>query len=87
MSNAPTQKDGTLEGEGSYSAARRYNQHLADTIGTGDLEAGAEEARKAMEGPEREPFERAAEEGKQGPNEKGQTVAPTPKQTRDEAKK
>jgi hypothetical protein len=85
MSNASTQKEDTLEGEGSYSATRRYNQHLADAIDTGDLEAGAEQAREAMEGAEREALERAAAEGK-GPNKKGQTVAPTPKQAQDKAK-
>jgi hypothetical protein len=88
MSNEQTQKQGqTLEGEGSYGATRRYNQQLGDAVDAGDLEAGADEAQQAMEGPEREALERAAEQGKRGPNEKGQTVAPTPKQAQHEPKK
>jgi hypothetical protein len=87
MSNEQDQKQQQpLEGEGSYSATRRYNQHLGDAVDSGDLEAGAEEARQAMEGSEREALERAAEEGKRGPNKKGQTVAPTPQQAQKKAK-
>ena len=68
MSNEATRKQGqALEGEGSYDATRRYNEHLAKAIYGGELEAGAEEARAAMEGPERELLERAAAAAKRGP--------------------
>ncbi len=60
-----TQKQ-PVEGEGSYSATRAYNQHLGDAIESDDLEAGADAARRAMEGPEREELERAAARTKQG---------------------
>ena len=87
MSNEQTRKqEQPLDGEGSYSAMRRYNQHLGAAVDSGDLEGGAEDARRAMEEREREGLERAAEEGKRGPNKKGQTVAPTPKQAQDKAK-
>jgi hypothetical protein len=60
-------KKSALEGEGSYSATRRYNQHLAEAIDSTDVEAAADEARRAMEGPEGEELARAAEEAKKGP--------------------
>src|SRR4051812_47639112 len=49
-SKKPTQP---VEGEGSYTATRRYNQHLGDAIDSGDVDAAADAARRAMEGPER----------------------------------
>jgi DNA-binding GntR family transcriptional regulator len=67
-----------LEGEGSYTATRRYNQHLGDAIDAGDVEAAADAARRAMEGPERAELERAAEEGKAGPKKKPADPAPKP---------
>jgi hypothetical protein len=62
-----------VEGEGSYSATRRYNQHLGEAVESGDLEAGAEAARRAVEGEEGVELERAAEQAKHGP--KGATEA------------
>ncbi len=68
MSNEATRKLGqALEGEGSYSATRRYKEHLAEAIDSGDIEAAAEAAREAMEGAERESLERAAATAKRGP--------------------
>jgi hypothetical protein len=63
--------DQPLEGEGSYSATRRYNKHLGDAVESGDLEAGAEAARRAVEGPEGAELKRAAEQAKQGPKGAG----------------
>lgn len=71
--------DEPLEGEGSYQATRRYNQHLAEAIEGGDLEAGAEAARQALEGPEAKELERAAAQAKQGPRPKASTAAPPAK--------
>lgn len=56
-----------IEGEGSYSATRRYNKHLGDAIESGELEAGADAARRAVEGAEGAELERAAEQAKRGP--------------------
>lgn len=56
-----------LEGEGSYTATRRYNQHLAEANASTDVDAAADEARRAVEGPEGEELARAAEEAKKGP--------------------
>jgi len=57
------------EHEGSYSATRRYNQHLGDAVTSGDLEADAEEARRATEGSEGKERGYAAEEAKKGPKD------------------
>lgn len=62
-----TKSEQPLEGEGSYSATRKYNKHLGDAIEGGDLEAGADAARRALEGAEGEELERAAQQAKQGP--------------------
>lgn len=56
-----------LEGEGSASATRNYNRHLGEAIAEGDLEAAADAARRALEGPEGEELLRAAEQAKRGP--------------------
>jgi hypothetical protein len=68
MKNDDTNKSTQpLEGEGSYTATRRYNRHLGDAIDSGDVEAAADAARRALEGPEREELERAEKQGKAGP--------------------
>lgn len=66
-SKKPTQP---LEGEGSYSATRRYNQHVGDAIDAGNVEEAAEEARRAVDGAEGEELKRAEEQGKAGPKKK-----------------
>ncbi|MEO7036411.1 MAG: hypothetical protein ABI548_20880 [Polyangiaceae bacterium] len=60
-------KKSDLEGEGSYTATRNYNKHLAEALDSGDIEAAADAARRAVEGPEGEELARAAEEAKHGP--------------------
>ncbi len=68
--NKDESKKSDLEGEGSYTATRRYNQHLAEAMDSGDIEAAADEARRAVEGPEGKELARAAEEAKKGPKHK-----------------
>ncbi len=70
MKQDDTNKSNELEGEGSYSATRRYNRHLGDAIDTGDVEAAAEAARRALEGPEAAELKRAEQQGKAGPKRK-----------------
>ncbi len=66
--NAPDDSDQkAVEGEGSYSGARQYNQGLKKAMASGKLEAGAEAARQAVEGPEAEALRRAEQRGKEGP--------------------
>ncbi|HYQ30060.1 MAG TPA: hypothetical protein VER04_22675 [Polyangiaceae bacterium] len=81
MKNKSKNKHQPVEGEGSYTAARRYNQHLGDAVASGDLEAGAEEAARALTGPEGAELLRAAEEAKRGP--KRPAKGPTTRQTTD----
>jgi hypothetical protein len=70
-----------VEGEGSYSATRQYNQHVAESIESGGLEAAADDARRAVEGSERAELERAEAEAKKGPKQKP-NAAPVAKPTR-----
>lgn len=55
-----------LEGEGSYTATRRYNAHLRQAVAKGDSEKLAEAARRALEGPEGPELKRAEREAKRG---------------------
>jgi hypothetical protein len=57
-----------VEGEGSYTGTRRYNENLAKHLESHDVEREAEEAREALEGDEREELEAAERRGKQGPS-------------------
>ena len=47
------------EGEGSRSAARRYNAGVATTLRTGKVPEKAREAEEALEGPEGEELRRS----------------------------
>jgi hypothetical protein len=63
------EKNGQLEGEGSYTATRKYNQHLAEHQRTEDVERLAEDAREALEGEEGGELRQAEEKAKQGPGQ------------------
>ena len=56
-----------LEGEGSYTGTREYNKHLQRHQKEADVDALADKARKAVEGPEGPELKRAEEQGKRGP--------------------
>jgi hypothetical protein len=57
-----------VEGEGSYSATRSYNDHLRRALNDKKgIERGAEVARKAVEGPEGAELKAAEQAGKAGP--------------------
>lgn len=77
MSQIPTDpktdqnaSSGKVEGEGSYTATRRYNKHLAEHQQSEDVDALAEEAGEAVDGAEGEDLRRAEEAGKRGPTQK-----------------
>jgi hypothetical protein len=58
-------KDG-VQGEGNYDAARRYDEGVRQSVRKGDVDKLAEEAQKALEGPEGDALrdaERLAKEG------------------------
>jgi hypothetical protein len=67
MANRTPSKPNQLEGEGSYTGTRRYNEHLKQHQATHDSEKLAEEAAKALEGDEKKQLEEAERHGKQGP--------------------
>ena len=66
QTNAKSKKSG-LEGEGSYSATRKYNEGLAKHQKQANVEELAKSARKAVDGPEGGELRRAEEQGKRGP--------------------
>jgi hypothetical protein len=76
--NKDESKKSELEGEGSYSATRKYNQHLAEAIDSGDIEVAADEARRAIDGPEGPELRRAEQEAKNGPKRKPNLASPKP---------
>ena len=53
------------EGEGSRTAARRYNEGQQEFAGSGKIKEKAKEAEAAREGAEREELERAEKAGKE----------------------
>ena len=66
QSNSRSKKPG-LEGEGSYSATRKYNQGLEKHQKQANVDELAKRARQAVEGPEGGELRRAEEQGKRGP--------------------
>ena len=61
-----------VEGEGSYTATRRYNEHLGRAIADEvSIKRGAKAAQKAVEGPEGPALRAAEQQGKAGPRATG----------------
>lgn len=52
------------EGEGSVTADREYREGVAKTLAEKDVEALAEEAKEALDGPEGEALREAEQKGK-----------------------
>jgi hypothetical protein len=67
MANPNEKKPSGVEGEGSYTGTRRYNEHVAQHQKNADIDKLAEEAREAVEGDEAEALERAEEAARKGP--------------------
>lgn len=65
-SNGTQGNQADQSGEGNYDAARRYREGLEKAVQKGDAGELAEQARKALEGPEGDELRKAEEEGKQG---------------------
>jgi hypothetical protein len=57
-------KFGENQGEGNREAARRYNDGVKKHIKKGDVQQQAQEAERAIEGPEKDELEQAEELGK-----------------------
>lgn len=64
MNRKPMNGTQQNEGEGSKSAARRYDKAATAHAQSGKSKQAAEEAEEALEGPEAEEMARAAEKGK-----------------------
>ncbi len=60
---APPQR-GTVEGEGSYTAGRAYQKGAHAFAQSGAVDRAAQDAAKAVDGPERKALERAERQGK-----------------------
>lgn len=58
-------KDG-VEGEGSYSGTRDYNERTADFIKKGKVDDAAQDAKRALESGEAADLKAAEEKGKAG---------------------
>lgn len=55
-----------VEGEGSYTAARRYNEGLLRTVRSGKVEELGQQAADALDGPEGPSLRQAEREAKRG---------------------
>jgi hypothetical protein len=65
MEDSKKSKDG-IEGEGSYSGTRDYNERTADFIKKGKVGKAAQEAKQAMDSGEASDLKAAEEKGKAG---------------------
>lgn len=65
MDDSKKAKDG-IEGEGSYSGTRDYNERTADFIKKGKVHKAAQDARRAIDSGEAADLKAAEEKGKAG---------------------
>ena len=64
--NDKAKKDTRIEGEGSYTGTRVYNEATAKFIKKGKVEPAAKEARRALDSKEGEALKAAENEGRAG---------------------
>lgn len=64
MTEDTRQKSPKVEGEGSYSGTRQYDEAVEKTVKSGKVPKKAQEAKRAVEGPEGEDLAKAEAEGK-----------------------
>lgn len=60
----PPKPNAGVEGEGSYEAARRYDEGVQKTVQSGKVPDLAKKARRAIDGPDKAELIEAEEEGK-----------------------
>ena len=63
MANDPKRPDAN-EGEGSRTAAKKYNDRTRAFVKSGRVDESARDAEKAIDGPEAEALKKAVEDGK-----------------------
>lgn len=61
-----TKKKDGIEGEGSYSGTRDYNERTADFIEKGKVDKAAQDAKRAMDSGEAAELKEAEDKGKAG---------------------
>ena len=66
MEDKAKTKDGRVEGEGSYSATRDYNEATAKFLKKGKVDEAAREARRALESKEGAELKAAEAKGRTG---------------------
>jgi hypothetical protein len=59
-------KDSKIEGEGSYSGTRDYNEATAEFLKKGKVDEAAKEAERALDSQEGEALKAAEDEGRAG---------------------
>jgi hypothetical protein len=67
MTPRPPDGPTALEGEGSYTAARRYDEGVERSVVKGDTEKLAKQAARALDGPEGAELREAEQDAKRGP--------------------
>ena len=66
MDDRSKKTKGGVEGEGSYSGTRDYNERTADFIKKGKVDKAAQDAKQAMDSGEAAELKVAEEKGKAG---------------------
>ena len=66
MDDRSKKTKGGVEGEGSYSGTRDYNERTADFIKKGKVDKAAQDAKQAMDSGEAADLKAAEEKGKAG---------------------
>lgn len=65
-SPAPKANANAIEGEGSYTASRRYNEGVERSVAAGKTDELARKAKEALAGPKGAELKRAEQIGKKG---------------------
>ena len=72
-------KDSRIEGEGSYSGTRDYNEATARFLKKGKVDEAAREAKRALESKEGAELKAAEAKGKAGDPRQGENTPSRPK--------
>ena len=66
MDDKAKKKDGKIEGEGSYSGTRAYNEATARFLKKGKVDEAAKEAERALDSQDGAALKKAEDEGRRG---------------------
>jgi len=73
-STSPQKSSGRNEGEGSRTAARKFNKQAREFAESGKVNAAAEKAKEAIQGPERDELKEAEAKGQERAREQDPAV-------------